>query len=77
MVEREIVGFLVAGQLNACQIADITKIPRSTVREWIRQPMPKKRRASLDIHSIPRREYSSLLGFYLGDGTISRHKRDV
>jgi hypothetical protein len=79
LVEREIVGYLVAGQLNACQIADITGIPRSTVRGWIRQPLPKKRLRSiaLDLDSIPRREYSYLLGFYLGDGNLSRGRRDV
>jgi hypothetical protein len=79
-VERTIVAHLVAGELNACQIADITGIPRSTVRDWIRQPEPKPRQAFelvLDPASLPAGKYSYLLGFYLGDGTISRHLRDV
>jgi hypothetical protein len=80
LVEREIVAHLAAGQLNACQIADITKIPSSTIRGWIQQPTSRPRVPKpllLDLGSLPRCEYSYLLGFYLGDGTISQHRRDV
>jgi hypothetical protein len=77
-VERRIVGHLAAGELNASQIADITGIPRSTVRGWLHQPEPKLGRPpTLDVASLPKPEYSYLLGFYLGDGTISRHPRGV
>ena len=79
-VERTIVAHLVAGELNACQIADITGIPRSTVRDWIRQPEPKPRQAFepvLDPASLPDAEYSYLLGFYLGDGCLSLGRRGV
>ncbi len=77
-VEREIVAHLAAGDLNACQIADIAGIPRSTVRDWLRQPEPKLGHAlSLDLGALPKADYSYLLGFYLGDGTISRHRRGV
>jgi hypothetical protein len=78
-VERTIVAHLFAGGLNASQIADITKIPRSTVRDWHRQPEPKPRKAepSLDPSLLPQAQYSYLLGFYLGDGWISRQRRDV
>jgi hypothetical protein len=78
LVEREIGAHLAAGELNASQIADITRIPRSTVRDWLQQPSPKLGRPlSIDLASLPKREYSYLLGFYLGDGTISRYRRDV
>ena len=30
-----------------------------------------------DPSSLPKRKYCYLLGFYLGDGTISRHRRNV
>jgi hypothetical protein len=76
--ERDIVAHFAPDKLNASQIADITGIPRSTVRDWLRQSTPKLGRPlSLDVAALARREYSYLLGFYLGDGTISRHRRDV
>jgi hypothetical protein len=78
--ERRIVAFLAAGDINASQIADITKIPRSTVRDWIACPEPKRRCSGLlvfDPASLPEPEYSYLLGFYLGDGTISAGRRGV
>jgi hypothetical protein len=31
----------------------------------------------VDLSSLPEAQYSYLLGFYLGDGTISRGKRGV
>ena len=67
---------LAAGELNASQIADTAGIPRSTVRDWLRQP-PRQRRPSLDVASLPEPEYSYLFGFYLGDGTISGGRRGV
>jgi hypothetical protein len=77
-VERQIVAHLAAGDLNASQIAGIAGIPRSTVREWLRQPEPKLGRPlSLDVECLPRATYSYLLGFYLGDGSISRSRRGV
>lgn len=70
--ERRIVAFLAAGDINASQIADITKIPRSTLREWLEQPEPKLGRPpEFDPATLPEAHYSYLLGFYLGDGTIS------
>jgi hypothetical protein len=78
-VERTIVSALDYVGLNASRIARITGIPRSTVRDWLRpNPQGKRRRArTIDIHTLPEREYSYLLGFYLGDGALSRHARDV
>jgi hypothetical protein len=76
--ERRIVAFLAAGDINASQIADITSIPRSTVRDWLVQPEPELRRPiELDLASLAEAEYSYLLGFYLGDGAISAGKKGV
>jgi hypothetical protein len=64
--------------LNASQIARVAAIPRSTVRDWLRPSPPRpKRELTLDLQALPEAEYSYLLGFYLGDGWISRSKRDV
>jgi hypothetical protein len=76
--ERRIVGFLSAGDLNVSQIADVAGSPRSTVRDWLRHPerLPRHR-LPLDLSSLPEPEYSYLLGFYLGDGTISCDRKGV
>jgi hypothetical protein len=78
--ERRVVTHLRNAELNASQIADIAGIPRSTVREWLRQPDGSRRRlprVTLDLTRLPDAEYSYLLGFYLGDGCISAHSRGV
>lgn len=78
--ERRIVAHLAAGRLNASQIADIAAIPRSTVRGWLTTP-PRVRRQPpepvLDLDALPEKEYSYLLGFYLGDGCLSLGRRGV
>lgn len=79
-VERAVVAHLAAGRLNASQIADITGIPRSTVRGWLLHPEPQPRQAqspSLEPALLPAAEYSYLLGFYLGDGCLSLGRRGV
>jgi hypothetical protein len=78
--ERRIVAYLAAGSLNASQIADITAIPRSTVRDWLRAPLRTSERLdepSLHLEALPEAAYSYLLGFYLGDGCLSRSPRGV
>lgn len=74
---------LIAAGLNDCQIARKTGIPRPTVRDWRRRP-PKRltqpQAASAcgvdhDFGALPVAAYSYLLGLYLGDGCISRHRR--
>jgi hypothetical protein len=63
--------------MNACQIADIAAIPRSTVCDWLRRPSAGPRDVEVSIESLPKASYSYLFGFYLGDGTISRGRREV
>lgn len=79
--DRQAVAYLAGEGLNASQIATTTRIPRSTVRDWL-HPRPSRsprlgRRPALDLALIPEAEYSYLLGFYLGDGCISKAKRGV
>ena len=48
------------------------------MRDWLGPTPPSlKQELVLDPGSLPNAEYSYLLGFYLGDGWISRQKRDV
>jgi hypothetical protein len=63
---------------NASHIARLTRVPRSTVRDWLSPTPPSlKREVTFDPTSLARGEYSYLLGWYLGDGWISRQKRGV
>jgi hypothetical protein len=80
--DRRIVAFLAAGDINASQIADITRIPRSTVRDWLAQPhrselVREKDPVEFDPASLPESQYTYLLGLYLGDGCLSKMRRDV
>jgi hypothetical protein len=77
-LERQLVSFLAGEELNASQIARSVGIPRSTVRDWLRPKPPRiKREPSFDPQALPGPHYSYLLGFYLGDGWISRQHRGV
>jgi hypothetical protein len=76
---------LVADGYNDCQIARLTAIPRSTVREWratgrcLSQPEVSCSTCGATAHAfecLPS-EYVYLLGLYLGDGCLSRHPRGV
>jgi hypothetical protein len=66
---------------NTTRMARITGIPRSTIRDWIkpnrRTPGRPKPSGSELIAGVPWREYSYLLGIYLGDGTLSISRRGV
>ena len=76
--DRQVVSFLAGECLNPSHIAHVARIPRSTVRDWLGPSPPRvKREPALDLCSLPEAEYSYLLGFYLGDGRISRHPQDV
>jgi hypothetical protein len=74
--DHRVVAHLAAAELNVSQIAYIAGIPRSTVRDWLRRP-PVPQRRTVDLDSLPKADYSYLLGFYLGDGTISSGRRGV
>jgi hypothetical protein len=76
--EREIVLDLAKCGVNQSMIARVTFIPRSTVRDWLKPHQPRReRRPQLNLASLPGREYSYVLGFYLGDGALSQHRRGV
>ena len=65
---------------SCCQIARLTGIPRSTLREWL-NPSYERRTPIVstcelcgqpqhNFGRLPLREYAYLLGVYLGDGTV-------
>ncbi len=73
--------------LGARRIARRTQLPVSTVSDWLSDRLPSSFRAEMegcpvcggDEHlsdELPL-DYIYLLGLYLGDGSISRHPRDV
>jgi hypothetical protein len=67
---------LAGDELNHCEIARATGIPRSTVRDWLTGKVPTHGR-SVRVATPPEPEYAYLLGMYLGDGCISAHPRAV
>jgi len=72
---------LLAQGLNDCEIARRTGIPRGTVKHWRHQGPPgrtwRTRAAAYDLTTLPREPYAYLLGLYLGDGHLARHRRGV
>ncbi len=78
---------LLAEGLNDCEVSRITGIPRSTVKDWrsgardgtSRDPSESDYQCggAHDFSSLPPTAYSYLLGMYLGDGYIARHRRGV
>src|SRR4051794_15384626 len=69
--------------LNASEIGRRMGIPRATVRDWLKpRYVPKSGRLSrgprlIDLTAVPKHDYAYLLGVYLGDGTISLHRKGV
>jgi hypothetical protein len=70
------------------EVARITGVPRSTVRDWLQGAVPlnairsmdgecgRCRRPTHEFSALPV-EYVYVLGLYLGDGCISAHPRGV
>lgn len=67
---------LVSDGFNLSEVSRRTGVSRATLREWISRP---SRRGSAcprcDGASLETAAYAALLGFYLGDGCISRMPR--
>ncbi len=73
--------------LNSSQVARLTGIPRTTIRDWFdgRVPRPEAMqrargcfRCTGDLGPFPRltrSSYAYLLGIYLGDGYLAQHPR--
>ena len=75
-LERHVVDFLAGEGKTASEIARRTSIPRTTVRDWLRQPIiAEPTRLAATVPTPPAPEYAYLLGMYLGDGCISRDRR--
>lgn len=72
---------LMEAGLNDCAIAREIGVPRTTVRDWRRQPAVRRRDLGApcgiahDFSRLPAQAYCYVLGLYLGDGCISRHPR--
>jgi hypothetical protein len=81
---RRVLGLVGTGHSDSA-IALLTGIPRRTVSDWRRGKnllRPRGLRGDgvcegHDFSVIPSREYSYLLGLYLGDGYISKGQRGV
>jgi hypothetical protein len=89
LTEVDEVASLIAAGLNDSEISRRTGIPRSTVRGWRRGERRNGRRVAPDdacpscghprhdFAALPGHDYAYLLGAYLGDGHITRHRRGV
>ena len=69
---------------NQSEIARLTGIPQPTVSKWLNGKVPTHNGPSSscngtcgDVERLPESSYSYLLGLYLGDGSITRHPRNV
>jgi hypothetical protein len=58
---------------NQSEIARLTGISRTTVRDWLAGRVPGRREPA--VEALPQRDYAYLLGLYLGDGFIAHGPR--
>jgi hypothetical protein len=84
--QRHLVLELHAQGLNNCEIARVSGIPRSTLRQWLKPGVPRLPAGPScefcghhphDFEALPAAEYAYLLGLYLGDGCISAGRKRV
>jgi hypothetical protein len=80
---------LAGNGLNACEVARLTGIPRTTIRDWLAGRLPRvvARGATEgcptcghgrhNFGALPNAAYAYLFGMYLGDGCISKAPRGV
>jgi len=69
---------LLSGGLSLSETSRHTGVSRSTLRDWLTRPDPLASPSACprcDDAQLDTRAYSALLGFYLGDGCISRMPR--
>lgn len=77
--EVAVVHALAGEGRSASEVAGITGIPRSTVREWLARPVRDRCSTCGGAHRYENlgAPYAYLLGLYLGDGCITDHPRGV
>lgn len=77
-VRAEVLSLLDAG-MSIGVVATTTGVSRSTIRSWRDRPEPTRARCVVCAGAVPwpGAAYATLLGFYLGDGCISRHGTHV
>ena len=73
--EQQQVQRLLATGASDYAIARRTGVPRSTIQRW--RVAPPRLAEVFDPAALPSREYAYLLGLYLGDGHLARHRRGV
>ncbi len=73
---RTALGFLADGA-SVGEVARLTGIPRSTVRNWRQGARTRRLSDDHNFSTLPPAEYSYLFGMYLGDGYLARHRREV
>jgi len=79
------VRVLARGGLSQRQIAQVTGISLPTIRRWLVDPPPSLVRPRCqrcghrphDFSALPPKEYTYLLGIYLGDGSIARWRKGI
>jgi hypothetical protein len=63
--------------MSATEVARTLSLPRETVRDWIAGSVPRLERGCDHDFAALSEAYAHLLGLYLGDGCLSKHRRDV